>query len=192
MNTVVTDHQVPWPWFALQTKYRHEQVVATQLLGKGYEPFLPACKSRRRWSDRVKEIEQPLFAGYLFCRFDPHNRLPILTTAGIVQIVGTGKIPVPVDETEIAQIQTAVRSGVPTQAWPFQRIGQRVTVERGPLRGLEGSLLSMKGRHRLIVSVTLLQRSVAIELEESWVRPMPVQLPSSPVLASVHCGSSAR
>ena len=96
MFTTKNDH----PWFAVQTRSRHENVVAAQLRGKGYEPFLPLCKSRRRWSDRVREIELPLFPGYLFCRFDASDRLPILIIPGVVQIVGTGKKPVAIDEEE--------------------------------------------------------------------------------------------
>jgi|ERR1700747_2246489 transcription antitermination factor NusG len=161
-----------YPWFALQTRYRSENLVATQLRGKGYEPFLPVCKSRRRWSDRVKELELPLFPGYLFCRFNPLDRLPILVTPGVLQIVGTGKNPIPVDDAEIAAIQITIQSGVARQPWPFPQVGQRVRVEYGPLHGLEGILLSFKGSHRLVLSVTLLQRSVAVEIDESWARPI--------------------
>lgn len=168
MLTTKSDH----PWFAVQTRSRHENVVAAQLQGKGYEPFLPLCKSRRRWSDRIKEIEFPLFPGYLFCRFDASNRLPILVIPGVVQIVGVGKKPVAIDEEEISGIQTAVQSGLPRQAWSFEQIGQRVRVEYGPLSGLEGTLVNVKGRHRLILSITLLQRSVAVEIDESWVSPI--------------------
>jgi transcription antitermination factor NusG len=181
----------PWPWFALQARSRHENTVATQLQGKGYEPFLPVYKVRRRWSDRMKEIELPLFPGYLFCRFNPSDRLPILVTPGIVQIVGIGKNPVPIDETEIASIRATVQSNLPRRAWPFQQIGQRVRVEYGPLRGFEGLLLSIKGRHRLILSVTLLQRSVAVEVEESWVSPMLPSLPATPSTQPYSAGPRA-
>lgn len=171
------------PWYAVQTRSRHENVVAAQLQGKGYEPFLPLCKSRRHWSDRVKEIELPLFPGYLFCRFDANNRLPILTIPGVVQIVGVGKRPVAVDEREISAIQIAVQSGLLRQAWSFEQIGQRARVEYGPLSGLEGTLVNVKGRHRLILSITLLQRSVAVEIDESW---------ASPIFPSVHLNRVAQ
>lgn len=182
------------PWFALQTKARHESTVSRLLQGKGYDPFLPVYKSRRRWSDRIKEIELPLFPGYLFCRLNRLNRLPILVTPGVVQIVGFGKNPVPIEEAEIAAIQTAVQSGLPRQAWPYQQVGQRVIVEYGPLRGLSGILVSIKGNHRLILSVTLLQRSVAVEVEESWVSPIsvspiPVSLLATSASAGLHSGS---
>jgi transcription antitermination factor NusG len=176
-----------FPWFALQTRSRAENLVATQLRGKGYEPFLPVYKSRRRWSDRVKEFELPLFPGYLFCRFNPLDRLPIIVTPGVLQVVGAGKKPIAVDDAEIATVRTAIQSGLPRQPWPFPQAGQRVRVECGPLRGLEGVLLSLKGGHRLVLSVTLLQRSVAVEVAESWVSPIQ---PSSPATSAPACAQT--
>jgi len=139
------------------------------LAGKGYEWFLPLRKSRRRWSDRIKEIEQPLFPGYVFCRFDPLARLPILITPGVIGIVGIGKTPIPIEDSEILSIQTIVKSGLPSQPWPFLQIGERVRIDSGPLEGLEGILLQSKANHRLVVSVTLLQRSVAAEIDSACV-----------------------
>ena len=162
-----------YPWFALQVRSRYENLVATQLTGKGYEWFLPSYKCRRRWSDRFKEIERPLFPGYIFCRLDPVKRLPILTIPGVALIVGIGKTPVPIDETEIAAIQVVVKSEIPSQRWPFLKIGQRVRIEYGPLCGLEGILVDFKGQHRLVLSVTLLQRSVALQIEGAWGTPLP-------------------
>ncbi len=114
-------------------RYRYESFVAAHLDGRGYEWFLPLHKVRRRWSDRFKEIEQPLFPGYVFCRFNPANRFPILTTPGVFLIVGIGKTPVSIHETEISAIQATVKSGFPSQPWPFLQIGQRVKIEHGPL-----------------------------------------------------------
>lgn len=160
------------PWFALQVRSRFEKNVASFLDGKGYEWFLPTYRSRRRWSDRVKEVELPLFPGYLFCRFNPQERLPILKTPGMISIVGTAKVPTAVDETEIVALRTLVASGLPRQPWPFLQIGQRVRIEHGALTGLEGILLQQKGCNRLVLSVTLLQRSVAAEIDSSWVVPV--------------------
>ncbi len=165
-----------YPWFALQIRGRYENIVTAHLGGKGYEWFLPLYKCRRRWSDRFKEIEGPLFPGYVFCRLNPLDRLPILTTPGVVLIVGTGKTPVPIDETEIVAIQAAVKSGLPSQPWPFVQIGQRMRIEYGPLCGLEGILLDFRRHHRLLLSVTLLQRSIAVQVENAWVTPIPHQV----------------
>ncbi len=161
-----------FPWFALRVRSRHEHTVSKILDGKGYEWFLPLYKSRRSWSDRIKEMQLPLFPGYVFCRFDPQFRLPVLTTPGVISIVGTGRRPVPIDDSEMVALQTAVRSGLVSQPWPFLQIGQKVKVEVGPLCGLEGILLDFKGQHRLVLSVTLLRRSVAVEVDSAWVIPI--------------------
>ena len=158
-----------FPWFALQVRARHEMGVAEYLKGKGYESFLPLYTSRRRWSDRIKEVKAPLFPGYLFCRFNPHDRLPILKTPGVTQIVGYNHVPIPVDEAEIDGIRTLVASGVPNQPCPFMEVGNRVRIESGVLRGLEGVLLEFKGKRRLVLSITLLQRSVAVEVDSEVV-----------------------
>jgi transcription antitermination factor NusG len=162
----------PFLWYALQVRTRYERMVAEYLNGLGYEWFLPLCKDRKRWSDRVKQVELPLFPGYLFCRFDVQSRLPILKTPGVVQIVGYNRQPVPVDESEIAAIQTLVSSGVPNQPCSFVEIGDRVQIDSGPLRGLEGILIESRGRHKLVLSVTLLQRSVAVEIDSMSVTPI--------------------
>lgn len=167
-----------WPWFALHVRTRHESGVAGFLAGKGYDPLVPMYQTRRRWSDRIKVVEAPLFPGYLFCRLDLNNRLPILTTPGVIQIVGFNRVPVPVDEAEIGTLQSLIASGLPSQPWPFLHAGDRVQIEAGPLQGLEGVLVELRGSRRLVVSVTLLQRSVAVEIDSALVkavRPAPAR-----------------
>jgi transcription antitermination factor NusG len=159
-------------WYALWVRSRHERAVSELLLGKGIETFLPVCRSRRRWSDRIREVEIPLIPGYVFCRLDPKNRLPILTTPGVVNIVGAGKIPEPVDEIEMQSLIAAAQSGVHLRLWPFLKAGHRVVIEEGPLRSLEGILVTTKGEDQLILSVTLLQRSVAVAVDRRWIRPL--------------------
>jgi transcription antitermination factor NusG len=159
------------PWYAVRVRSRHERLVATALEGKGYEQFLPLYRSRRRWADRVKEVDLPLFAGYVFARFDHQQRLPVLKTPGVVHIVGMGAVPAPVAEAEIAAVQAVLASGLPAVPWPFLAAGKRVLVEKGPLEGLEGILLEIKNRHRIVVSVSLLQRSVSVEIDRTSVRP---------------------
>lgn len=160
-------------WFALRIRSQHEAKVAAALQSKGYEEFLPLYRIRRRWSDRFKEIYRPLFPGYVFCRFDVNQRLPILVTPGVMLIVGSGKIPLAVDDNEITALQSIVKSGLQAQPWPFLQVGQRVRIEQGSLEGVEGILIGLKGPHRLVVSVTLLQRSVAVEIDEHWATPLP-------------------
>lgn len=157
------------PWFAVQVRTRWEPTVAGLLQGKGFEHFLPTYTTRRRWSDRIKEAQVPLFPGYVFCRFDPQNRLPILVTPGVIQVVGVARTPVPVAEEEISAIQKVVRSGLHCQPWPFLHVGDCVRIECGPLAGLEGILLSFKGHHRVVVSVSILQRAVSVDVDSAWV-----------------------
>lgn len=165
--------QSSYPWYALQVRSRHEKIVAAHLGAQSQEWFLPVYRCRHRWSDRIKEIDAPFFPGYVFCRLNLSNRLPILMIPGVVMIVGSGRTPIPVDEAEIAHLQAAVKSGVPAEPWPFLEIGQRVRIERGPLCGLEGMLLDFRGHHRLVLSVTVLKRSVAVQVDQAWIRPVP-------------------
>ena len=158
-------------WYALRVKTQHEKMVALALRQKGYEEFLPTYRLKRRWSDRLKELERPLFDGYVFCRFEIHKRLPILVTPGVSHIVGAGKIAVPVTDTEIENMKSIVTSQLPVSPWPFLRVGQTVRVSSGSLAGLEGILIAKKP-FRLVVSVSLLQRSVAVEIDEEWVIPV--------------------
>jgi transcriptional antiterminator RfaH len=160
-------------WYALRVKSRHENTVASHLQARGFSSFLPLYRCRRRWSDRFKEIELPLFPGYVFCQFNALNRFPILSVPGTVHVVGAGKTPVPVEPAEIAAIQAAVKFRLPSQPCPFLRVGQKVRIEDGPLCGVEGILTDFKGHRRLVLSVSLLQRSVAVQVDEACVRPMP-------------------
>jgi transcription antitermination factor NusG len=139
---------------------------------KGFQEFLPLYQCRRRWSDRLKEIEFPLFPGYVFCRLSPEHRLPLLTIPGVLHMVGIGKIPVPIEDAEIATILAAVQSGLSAEPWPFLEAGQRVRLDDGPLAGLEGIFLGDSKQQRIIVSISLLRRSVAVKIERHWVTPV--------------------
>jgi len=159
-------------WFALRVKSRCEKLVATIAHNKGFEEFLPLYWSRRRWSDRTKSVELPLFPGYVFCRLNPEYRLPLLTIPGAIQFAGIAKTPVPIEDAEIAVIQAAVRSGLSAEPWAFLEVGQRVRLEEGPLAGIEGIFIEERKQCRVVVSVTLLKRSMAVEIDRNWVRPL--------------------
>src|SRR5215469_4232042 len=158
-----------WPWFALFVKTCSEKSTSMLLENVGYECFLPTNQCVRRWSDRSKVFEVPLFPGYLFCRMNPHDRLPVLKTPGVIQIVGVGETAMPVDEGELTAIQRAENSGLPTMAWPYLRAGHLERVEQGPLCGLMGIVVRMRFRTKLVLSIHLLQRSVAVEIDRQWV-----------------------
>jgi transcription antitermination factor NusG len=159
-------------WYALHVRTRFEKVVARNLRGKGYEEFLPLYKRTNRWSDRVKEIELPLFPGYVFCRFDPHDRLPILTVPGVNAVVGVGKNLMPVDEFELDAVRAFLKSEVYCEPWPYLELGQRVEVEHGPLAGTQGIVTLVKNSYRLVISVNMLQRSVAVEIDRDCLKPL--------------------
>ena len=172
MNVEENDEFGPVQWFALRVKSRAEKVVAMMARNKGFEEFLPIYRSRHHWSDRTKSVEMPLFPGYVFCRLNPQRRLPLLTIPGVLHFVGIGKVPVPIEETEITAIRRALESGLSTEPWPFLEVGQRVRLEGGPLAGLEGVLTEARKEQRLVVSITLLRRAVAVGIERHWVRPL--------------------
>jgi transcription antitermination factor NusG len=160
------------PWFAVRVKSNREKIVASIAQNKAFNVLLPLYHCRRRWSDRFMSVELPLFPGYVFCQVNPANRMPILTIPGVLHFVGVGKIPMPIDDWEIGAIRTAVRSGLGVEPWPFLEVGQRVRLDHGPLAGLEGFLVEAHKKNRIVVSVTLLQRSVAVEIERDWVTPL--------------------
>ncbi|MCW5982908.1 MAG: UpxY family transcription antiterminator [Bryobacteraceae bacterium] len=160
------------PWFAVRVRSNYEKITANHLRMKGYEEFTPVYKTKRRWSDRTRVIECPLFPGYVFCRFDPTIRLPILQTPGVVSVVGFGGDPAPVDPLEIANLQAIVNDGRNLSPWPYLRIGQKVRILGGALHGIEGFLVDLRKGRRIVVSVSLLQRSVAAELDREDIEPV--------------------
>jgi len=159
-------------WYALHVRPRFEKHVQTHLEEKGYEVFYPTYSATRQWSDRVKSLSFPLFPGYVFCRFNINARLPILVTPGVNQVVGVGKTPAQVDEAELHAIRQVMVSGVAAQPWPYLRVGETVQIETGPLEGLLGIVTRIKNSYRLVVSVSLLMRSVSVELDSKWIKPV--------------------
>ena len=161
-------------WFAVQTRVGREGSVASILDAKWYDVFLPLFESHHQWSDRVKTSMAPLFPGYVFCRGASEAIGRIVTTPGVCRIVGFGKTPAVVDDNEIESIRRITASGLPVCPYQYLHAGQRVTIADGPLSGLEGIVLRAGGQHRLVVSVNLLRRAVAVQLDAAWVRPEAV------------------
>lgn len=156
-------------WFAAQVWVRREHITVRHLQMRGYETFLPVFHERRRWSDRVKMIERALFPGYIFYRRDREVAEKVVTAPGVVRIVGDSSGPAPIPAVEIDAIRRIAESKVAREPWPFLRAGQKVRIERGPLRGIEGMVVTVSSRRRLIVSVQLLQRSIAVDIEPEAV-----------------------
>ena len=134
------------PWFALRVRSQRETAVASHLSAKGYEVFLPVSAFQKQWSDRIKKTDRPLFAGYLFCRLDLGNRLPVLKTPWLFQIVGLGQTPIPVDDEEVDAIRSLVMSGSAIEPWPFAEVGQKVRIKSGTLRGVSGRFDRIQGK----------------------------------------------
>jgi len=159
-------------WYALQVRPRFEKAVSKSLRSKGYEEFLPLYRQSTRWSDRTKEIELPLFPSYVFCRFNMHERLPILMVPGVNSVVCVAKIPAPIEAVELDNIRTLLQSGSHFDPWPYFEIGQMVEVERGSLAGTRGLIVRIKDSYRLVISINLLQRAVAVEIDRDCLKPI--------------------
>jgi transcription antitermination factor NusG len=179
-------------WYALQLRTRWESSTATLLAGKGYQTFLPTYKTSKQVRGKSCEADSPLFPGYVFCRFDAHRRLPVLLTPGVINVVGRGRIPIPVEDLEIEAIQRVVYTGLQAEPWPYLEVGQLVRIDNGALCGVQGVLIGFKGARRIVVSVSLLRRSVALEIDRSVVCAIQqsrtdtaAPVPFSPLLESV-------
>jgi transcriptional antiterminator NusG len=161
-----------FPWYAVCVRSQHEKRVADALTSKGYDCLLPSYRERRKWSDRTKVLELPLFPGYVFSRFDIDVRLPILRTPGVLAVAGLGKIPQPLDPHEVEQIRRVAAVGYPAQPWPFLKIGQRVRITAGPLTGVEGFLVQRRGETRVVLSVSVLEKAISVQVESDAIRPI--------------------
>lgn len=162
-----------FPWYGVRTRSNFEKIVATALTNKGLETYLPIYRVKKRWSDRVVEKEMPLFAGYVFSRFDRSQRVPVLSSPGVVKIVEFNGEATPIPDAEIEAIQKLLSSGMPIEALDYLREGQRVRVKKpGALENVEGILLKRKSDWKLVISVEILQRSIGIEIDRDWVTPV--------------------
>jgi transcription antitermination factor NusG len=162
----------PVPWVALVVRPRAERKVQAGLANAGLETFVPWHGVRRRWSDRVKVLEQNLFPGYIFCRSTFAERLLVMHQPGVEWVVSFDRTPALIPDDQISALRVAVRSGLPLGPWPFLKAGQRVRIERGVLAGIEGTLTRDSSAWRIVVSVEALQRSVAVEVDRDLIRPV--------------------
>jgi transcription antitermination factor NusG len=154
-------------WFAIQTIAKHEKRVTKQLQEKDVDTFLPLLPEIRRWSDRQTKVEVPLFSCYTFVRImpTPENRLPVLTTQGVLGFVGNKREGTPIPDREIENLKTAIKDQGTCAHHPFITAGTRVRIRDGALAGVEGILVSQAKNRSLVVSVELLQRSLSISIE---------------------------
>ena len=159
----------PHCWFAIQTRSRHEKVVRSQLEMRNVENFLPTMRRLSQWTDRKKEIEVPLFAGYCFARFSLADRLPVLQSQGVVRLVGSAGRPEPIPDEEIESLRKLISSSSDYECCPYLREGMLVEVIRGPLQGVKGRLVREARPCRLVLGISLIQRAVTIEIDAASV-----------------------
>jgi transcription antitermination factor NusG len=154
-------------WFALRVRPKQERTAAMNLSRLGLDEYVPLQKIRRQWSDRVKELDTPLFPGYIFCGFTYSERLRVLNSPGVESIVGA------VEDFEIAALRALIGSGKPLAHLPFLRVGQKVSIETGPLAGIRGVVLRDESAWRVVVSVQALDRSIAVEVDREVLQTWP-------------------
>jgi len=159
-------------WYAVHTFANHEKRVAKQLEERAVEHFLPLYGSVRRWKDRKVKLELPLFPGYVFVRLALRYRLRVLQTPGVARLVGFGGLPTALPDQEIEAMHNSLQRQSLLEPYPYLTIGRRARLKSGPLRGLEGILVRRKGLLRLVLSLDLIQRSVAVEVDAVDVEPI--------------------
>jgi transcription termination/antitermination protein NusG len=161
-------------WYAIQTMPRHERKVAAELQRKDLQTFLPLFPSTRHWSDRMRVLEMPLFPGYVFVQMSPapDMRISVLRTSGVTSFVGVRGVGVPIPESQIAAVERVLEQRLQCSPYPFLNIGQRVRLRGGSLEGIEGILTEIKGDQSLVISVELIQRSLAIRVAGYRIEPI--------------------
>jgi transcription antitermination factor NusG len=170
--TIPTQPNAP-NWYALYTSPRHEKRVTDQIDRRGISCFLPLYRSVRRWKDRRKEVSLVLFPGYVFVRIALEDRLRVLQLPGAVRLVAFNGRPAVLPDEEIESLRTRLTVAHVLEPHPYLRVGRRIRVRNGPLQGLEGIIVRKKDRCRLIFSIDLIMRSVAVEVDEGEVEFVP-------------------
>jgi transcription antitermination factor NusG len=160
-------------WYAAYTRANHERRVADQLAEREVEHFLPEYESVRRWKDRKVRLQMPLFPGYVFVHLALRERLRVLQVPGVARLVGFDGHPVALPEEELTRIREFLERGLRAEPHPFLIVGRRVRINCGPFAGLEGVLKRKKSGMRVVVSLELIQRSVAVDVEAADVSPLP-------------------
>jgi transcription antitermination factor NusG len=158
-------------WYAAHVCSRHEKQVARQLEERRVSCFLPVYRSVRRWKDRRKELDLVLFPGYVFVHLDLKDRLRVLQVPSVVRFVSFNGHPAPLPDSEIEALNTGLAGGVRAEPHPYLSVGRRVRVKYGPLAGAQGILVRRKDKFRVVLSIDLIMRSVAVEVDEADVEP---------------------
>lgn len=159
-------------WYAAYTSANHEKRVAEQLVQKGIENFLPLYESVRRWKDRRVRLQMPLFPGYVFVRLPLSEKLKVLQVGGVARLIGFGDRPVSLPDEEMESLRRGAGEAVRMEPHPYLTEGRRIRIMRGPLTGMEGILVRKKGGMRLVLSIDLIMRSIAVDVDAVDVLPI--------------------
>ncbi len=159
-------------WYAAYTCANHEKRVSSELAARDVDHFLPLYRSARRWKDRRVQLEFPLFPGYVFVRLSLCDRLRVVQIPSVVRLVGFGGLPTALPDGEIDAMRLSISQGLRAEPHPYLTVGRRVRLTAGPFVGLEGVLKRKKSGLRVIVSIDLIQRSIAIDVDASDVLPL--------------------
>lgn len=159
-------------WYAAYTSANHEKKAAAEISRRGMECFLPVYRAVRRWSDRRVELELPFFPSYVFVRMEMRDRLNVLQVPGVAWLVGFGGTPAALPGEDIEALRARVHGQLHAEPHPFLTAGRRVRLKCGPLAGLQGILVRRKGKFRLVVSIELIQRALAVDVDATDVEPL--------------------
>jgi transcription antitermination factor NusG len=158
-------------WYATHVRSRHEKQVMSQLQERNVDCFLPVYRSVRRWKDRRKELDLVLFPGYVFVHMDLKDRLRVLQLPSVVRFISFNGHPAPLPDGEIETLSNGLASGVRAEPHPYLKVGHRVRVRSGPMTGAQGILVRRKDKFRIVLSIDLIMRAVAVEVDEADVEP---------------------
>jgi len=159
-------------WYAAYTSANHEKKAAAEISRRGVESFLPLYRAVRRWSDRRIELQLPLFPGYVFVRLALSDRLRVLQVPGVARIVGFGGSPVALPDEQIEALRSGLTRKLRAEPNPFPTLGRRVRVRSGPFEGMEGIVVRRKNGRRLVISLELIQRAIAVEVRDATLEEL--------------------
>ena len=160
-----TQEEIAAAWYVAMTQPRHEKAVATRLTGRGVECFLPLHEAQHRWSRGIARVDLPLFPGYVFTRLPITEKLKVLTDSSVLRLVTFGGQPASVPEAQIAALRESIARRLRLEPHPYLPLGSRARIHCGPFRGLEGTVIRKNNRTTVVLSIDLIERAVAIELE---------------------------
>ncbi|MGH9446743.1 MAG: transcription termination/antitermination protein NusG [Terriglobia bacterium] len=167
-NTQAANQGPEIPWYALYTRHQHEKLVAETLARKAFNVFLPIYEATHRWKDRLKQLSLPLFPSYVFVKGGLDRQLQIMTTPGVYSIVASAGRAAAIPEEQIDAVKRMVEGPLRVEPHPFLKCGDAVRVTTGPLQGIEGILVRKKNVTRLVLSIEMLTKSVAVEID-GWM-----------------------